>query len=107
MLLGAPAKCDPSQAVNTIGDCRDVNRAQEEWFGGSLRDKTGLFFPQNQCATQEVCLLQIKMLLTKYVIDKRHVVQCEMPCLYDMRVIASSKTQRTAYKFAFLHPSKS
>lgn len=40
----------------TQQQCRDANRAQEEWFGNaaSFQDKTGLFDPQPPLTNHEV-----------------------------------------------------
>lgn len=42
----------------TWQQCRDANRAQEEWFGNasSFQDKTGLFDPQPPLTNHEVAL---------------------------------------------------
>ena len=51
-----PVLANFSCSCLTWQQCRDANRAQEEWFGNaaSFQDKTGLFDPQPPLTNHEV-----------------------------------------------------
>lgn len=77
-LLDGQAQIAQAYFVGTYHDtytsiglcCRDVNRAQEEWFSGSLREKTGLFLAQQRLAKQEVSFVM-----------QYHLLHCTaLPC---------------------------